>query len=272
MHHTVEVDLGTRKITLETGKMAKQANGSVVVRSGDAVVLATACMADQPKPNAGFFPLTVDYREYTYAAGKIPGGFIKREGRPSEKEILTSRLIDRPIRPLFPDGFLNETQIIAMVLSADPEQDPNSLAIVGAAAALAISDIPFPYVMAGVRVGLKDGEYIANPTYNEGRASKLNSVVAGTEEGSVMVEAGAQEVSEAEVLGAIEFGHTCCRKIAAGIRELMKSAGKPKMIFTSPAPDAEIYAAIDKTARAELTDALNTQKYPKLESYSRVHE
>ena len=148
MLHTVEVDLGGRKLTLETGKMAKQANGAVVVRSGDSVVLVTACMADQPKPGAGFFPLTVDYREYTYAAGKIPGGFIKREGRPSEKEILTSRLIDRPIRPLFPEGFLNETQIIAMVLSADPEQDPNSLAIVGAAAALAISDIPFPYVLA----------------------------------------------------------------------------------------------------------------------------
>ena len=183
---------------------------------------------NEPKPGAGFFPLTVDYREYTYAAGKIPGGFIKREGRPSEKEILTSRLIDRPIRPLFPEGFLHETQIIAMVLSADPEQDPNSLAIAGAAAALAISDIPFPYVLGGVRVGMKDGQYIANPTYTEGRESKLNIVVAGTEDGIVMVEAGAQQVSEAEVLGAIEFGHECCKKIAAGIRELVKLAGKPK--------------------------------------------
>src|ERR1051326_6225337 len=201
MHHTVEIDLGTRKLTLETGKIAKQANGAVVVRSGDAVVLTTACMADQPKPNAGFFPLTVDYREYTYAAGKIPGGFIKREGRLSEKEVLTCRLIDRPIRPLFPEGFMNETQIIAMVLSADPEQDPNSLAIVGAAAALAISDIPFPYGLGGVRVGQRDGRYVANPTYTEGRESKLNIVVAGTEEGIVMVEAGARQVSEAEVLG-----------------------------------------------------------------------
>src|ERR1041384_4356600 len=156
MLHTVEVDLGGRKISLETGKVAKQANGAVVVRSGDAVVLVTACMADQAKPGAGFFPLTVDYREYTYAAGKIPGGFIKREGRLSEKEVLTSRLIDRPVRPLFPEGYLNETQIIAMVLSADPEQDPNSLAICGAAAALAISYIPFHYVLAGVRVSLKD--------------------------------------------------------------------------------------------------------------------
>ena len=270
MHHIVEVDLGSRKLTLETGKMAKQANGAVVVRSGDSVVLATACMADQAKPNAAFFPLTVDYREYTYAAGKIPGGFIKREGRLSEKEVLTCRLIDRPIRPLFPEGFMNETQIIAMVLSADPEQDPNSLAIVGAAAALAISDIPFPYVMAGVRVGMKDGEYIANPTYNEGRASKLNIVVAGTEEGIVMVEAGAQEVSEAEVLGAIEFGHACCKKIAAGIRELMKVAGKTKREFVSPTLNQDIYAAIEKAVRVELTDALNTEKYDKLTSYSLV--
>src|SRR6267154_42721 len=172
MVHTFEVDLNGRKITLETGKIAKQANGAVVVRSGDTVVLVSACSNEEPKPNAAFFPLTVDYREYTYAAGKFPGGFIKREGRLSEKEVLTSRLIDRPIRPLFPEGFMNETQIIAMVLSADPEQDPNSLAIVGAAAALAISDIPFPYVLAGVRVGMRNGEYIANPTYTEGRESK----------------------------------------------------------------------------------------------------
>src|SRR5437588_13055011 len=234
MHHKVEVDLGDRKITLETGKMAKQANGAVVVRSGDSVVLVTACMADQAKPGAGFFPLTVDYREYTYAAGKIPGGFIKREGRPSEKEVLTSRLIDRPIRPLFPEGFLNETQVIAMVLSADPEQDPNSLAICGAAAALAISDLPFHYVLGGVRVSMKDGQYIANPTYTEGRESKLNIVVAGTEEGIVMVEAGARQVSEQDVLGAIEFGHDCCKKIAAAIRQLVQLTGKPKRAFTPP--------------------------------------
>ncbi|HTP32192.1 MAG TPA: polyribonucleotide nucleotidyltransferase [Candidatus Acidoferrales bacterium] len=270
MQHTVEVDLGSCKLTLETGKVAKQANGAVVVRSGDAVVLVSACMADQPKPSAGFFPLTVDYREYTYAAGKIPGGFIKREGRPSEKEVLTSRLIDRPVRPLFPEGFLNETQIIAMVLSADPENDPNALAIAGAAAALAISDIPFPYVLGGVRVGMKDGQYIANPTYTGGRESKLNIVVAGTEEGIVMVEAGAQQVSEAEVLGAIEFGHECCKKIAAGIRELMKVAGKKKREFVPPALNQEIYAAIEKEVRTDLTDALNTQKYDKLTSYALV--
>jgi polyribonucleotide nucleotidyltransferase len=270
MFHTVEVDLGGRKITLETGKMAKQANGAVVVRSGDAVVLVTACMANDPKPGAGFFPLTVDYREYTYAAGKIPGGFIKREGRPSEKEVLTSRLIDRPIRPLFPEGFLYETQIIAMVLSADPEQDPNSLAIAGTAAALAISDIPFPYVLGGVRVGMRDGQYLANPTYTEGRESKLNIVVAGTEDGIVMVEAGAQQVSEAQVLGAIEFGHECCKKIAAAIRQLVALTGKPKRVFVTPALDPEIYEQVSKV-RGELADALNTEKYDKADSHSRVH-
>jgi polyribonucleotide nucleotidyltransferase len=250
--------------------MAKQANGAVTVRCGDSVVLVSACMANDPKPGAGFFPLTVDYREYTYAAGKIPGGFIKREGRPSEKEVLTSRLIDRPIRPLFPEGFLHETQIIAMVLSADPEQDPNSLAIVGAAAALAISDIPFPYVLGGVRVGMKDGQYLANATYTEGRESTLNIIVAGTEDGIVMVEAGAQQVSEADVLGAIEFGHECCKKIAAAIRQLVAVAGKPKRVFTPPALNQEIYAQVAAAAREDLTDALNTQKHEKLESYALV--
>ena len=270
MSHIVEVDLGGRTISLETGRVAKQANGAVVVRSGDSVVLVSACMADEAKPGAGFFPLTVDYREYTYAAGKIPGGFIKREGRPSEKEILTSRLIDRPIRPLFPENFLNETQVIAMVLSADPEQDPNSLAIAGAGAALAISDLPFPYVLGGVRVGMKDGQYIANPTYTESRESKLNIVVAGTEEGIVMVEAGAQQVSEEEVLGAIEFGHECCRKLARGVRELAKLAGKKKRAFTPPVLDPALYNEIDRHVRADLTDALNTQKHDKLESYALV--
>src|ERR1035441_4039860 len=231
MHHIVEVDLGGRKITLETGKMAKQAGGAVVVRSGDAVVLVTACMADQPKVGAGVFPLTVDYREYTYSAGKIPGGFIKREGRPSEKEVLTSRLIDRPIRPLFPEGFLHETQIIAMVLSADPEQDPNSLAIAGTAAALAISEIPFPYVLGGVRVSMKDGKYIANATYTEARDTT---------------------------------------PITAGIRELMKLAGKKKREFIPHVLDVGVYDRVEKDGRVDLTDAMDTAKYEKLESYALI--
>ena len=186
--HTFEVDLDGRKLTIETGKIAKQAGGSVVVRWGDSVVLVTATSATKPKPNQSFFPLTCDYREYTYAAGKIPGGYIKREGRMSEKETLTSRMIDRPMRPLFPEGYLVETQIIAMVLSADPEHDPGILGIVGAGAALAISDIPFHHLVSAVRVGIIDGKFVANPTYTETRASKLNMIVAGSDQGIVMVE------------------------------------------------------------------------------------
>jgi len=268
--HTFEVDLDGKKITLETGRIARQAHGSVVVRSGDSAVLVTACSNEEPKPNAGFFPLTVDYREYTYAAGKFPGGFIKREGRPSEKEVLTSRLIDRPIRPLFPEGYLNETQIIAMVLSADPEQDPASLAVVGAGAALAISDIPFAHVLGGVRVGLVDGRCIANPTYSEARESKINIMVAGTEGGIVMVEAGAQQVSEADVLKAIEYGHECCRKITNVIQQMVKAIGKPKRTFTPPAVNKDLLTQVEDQARKDLTDALNTEKYPKLESYAKV--
>ncbi|HEY1946344.1 MAG TPA: polyribonucleotide nucleotidyltransferase [Bryobacteraceae bacterium] len=270
MSHIVEIDLHGSKVSIETGKIAKQANGSVVVRSGDSVVLVSACANAQPKPGANFFPLTVDYREYTYAAGKFPGGFIKREGRLSEKEVLTSRLIDRPIRPLFPEGFGCETQIIAMVLSADPQRDPSVLAIIGAGAALAISDIPFHHVLAGVRVGLINGVYQANPTYEETKTAKLGIVVAGTDEGIVMVEAGANEATEAEVLDAIEFGHDCCKKIAAGIRELVKLAGKTKREYNPPVVNQEMLAKISAEVRGELSDALNTQKYGKLESYSRI--
>jgi polyribonucleotide nucleotidyltransferase len=270
MSHTVEIDLHGSKVSLETGKVAKQANGAVVVRSGDSVVLVTACSAEQPKPGASFFPLTVDYREYTYAAGKFPGGFIKREGRPSEKEILTSRLIDRPIRPLFPPGYNNETQIIALVLSADPQHDPGVLAIVGAGAALAISDIPFPYLLGGVRVALVKGSFRANPSYEETKDARLSIVVAGTEEGIVMVEAGGNEASEAEVIDAIEFGHDCCKKIAAGIRELVKVAGKPKRAFTPPSINQAILETISTALKTELTDALNAEKYGKLESYRRI--
>src|SRR5579871_888651 len=272
MLHTVEIDLDGQKIILETGKVAKQANGAVLVRSGDSAVLVTACSNEEPKPGAAFFPLTVDYREYTYAAGKFPGGFIKREGRPSEKEILTSRLIDRPIRPLFPEGYMNETQVIAMVLSADPQRDPSTLAIIGAGAALAISDIPFAHVLGGVRVASVKGKLVPNPSYDETRESTLNIVVAGTEEGIVMVEAGAQHASEKEVLEAIEYGHDCCRKIATGIRELAKKVGKKKREFTTPEINTALYAQIEKQICAELNDARETKKYPKLESYHSVHE
>src|SRR4051812_30629727 len=178
--HKFEVELDGRTLSIETGKLAKQAGGSVMVRWGDSVVLVTATAAPRPKPNQSFFPLTCDYREYTYSAGKIPGGYIKREGRMSEKETLTSRMIDRPMRPLFPEGFLNETQIIAFVLSADPDNDPGVLGIVGAGAALAISDIPFQHIVSAVRVGMIDGKYIINPTYEQSRAAKLNITIAAT--------------------------------------------------------------------------------------------
>ncbi|HEX4279007.1 MAG TPA: polyribonucleotide nucleotidyltransferase [Bryobacteraceae bacterium] len=268
--HKFEVDLDGRALTIETGKLAKQAGGSVVVRWGDSVVLVSATAAPRPKPNQSFFPLTCDYREYTYAAGKIPGGYIKREGRMSEKETLTSRMIDRPMRPLFPEGYLNETQIIAMVLSADPEHDPGILGIVGAGAALAISDIPFHHLVSAVRVGIVDGKYVANPTYTETRASKLNMIVAGSDQGIVMVEAGAQQVSEEEVIGGLEHGLAACKKIIDVLKQLVAAAGKKKKEFVAKELDAELVASIDKKIRAELIDALNTKKHDKLESYARV--
>jgi len=273
MLHSVEIDLGGgRVVTLESGKMAKQANGAVIVRSGDSVVMVTACTSDHPKPNANFFPLTVDYREYTYSAGRFPGGFIKREGRPTEKEVLTSRLIDRPIRPLFPEGYSHETQVIGMVLSADPVRDPSTLAIIGAGASLAISDIPFHHVLGGVRIGMIDGKFVANTSYEESKSAKVNIVVAGTEEGIVMVESGAQQASEAEVLAAIEFGHACCKKIAAGIRELVKKCGKTKFVYEPPKINQELYDQIAKAARADLQEAMDTQKYEKIDSYRRVDQ
>src|SRR5262249_6512930 len=212
----------------ETGKLAKQAHGSTVVRMGDNVVLATAVSNADPREGIDFFPLTVDYREYTYAGGRIPGGFIKREGRPSEREILTSRQIDRPIRPLFPEAFRCETQVIAFVLSADTENDPDVVAINGASAALTISDIPFNGPIGAVRVGLVNGAFVANPTYSEMRESLLNIMVVGTAEAIVMIESGAKEVKEETVVDAIEFGHAEIKKICAAIADLAQRAGKAK--------------------------------------------
>ncbi|MCC6590130.1 MAG: polyribonucleotide nucleotidyltransferase [Bryobacterales bacterium] len=273
MVHTVTVDLKNgRQITLETGKLAKQANGAVIVRMGESVVLVTACANEEPRPGAAFFPLTVDYREYTYAAGKFPGGFIKREGRPSEKEILTSRLIDRPIRPLFPEGFMCETQVIAMVLSADPKNDPAPLAIVGTAAALGISDIPFHHLLAGCRVALVNGDMIANPTYDEEREANFSIIVAGTESGIVMVEAGGKGVAEEDVVRCIEFGHQTCKTLIAGIQELIAKAGKPKREFVTPPIDQELAGKIEALVRVDLTDALDTKKHGKLASYKKVDE
>nr|MCU0247875.1 polyribonucleotide nucleotidyltransferase [Bryobacter sp.] len=270
MPHTVTVDLDGQIITLETGKMAKQAAGSIVVRLGDNVVLVSACASAEPKPGQSFFPLTVDYREYTYAAGRFPGGFIKREGRPSEKEVLTCRMIDRPIRPLFPEGYMCETQIIGLVLSADDSRDPGPLAMIGAGAALAISDIPFHHKLAAVRVAWHDGEMKAMPTYAEAKDADFQITVSGTKDGIVMVEAGGKGAEEEKVLKCIEYGHACIKKIIAAIEELVKVAGKPKREFVTPPINKELYDKISAAVREELTDALNTEKYPKLESYARV--
>jgi len=269
--HQISIPLGGSTLSIECGRLAKQANGSAYVRYGDTVVLATACVA-QPREGIDFFPLTVDYREYTYAAGKIPGGFFKREGRPTEKEILTSRQIDRPVRPMFPDGFKDETQVIAMVLSADSDYNPDVVGVVAGAAALYLSNIPFPTPIAAVRVGLVEGRLLTNPTYGEMKTSLLNLVVAGTEEAIVMVEASANEVSEETMLEAIQHGHAEIRKIVAVEKELFAKLGLKKRDFSPPSRDEALPAEVRQKAEAPLRDAMDTSKYPKLESQRRVSE
>ncbi|HEV2488527.1 MAG TPA: polyribonucleotide nucleotidyltransferase [Candidatus Acidoferrales bacterium] len=269
MPHQTSVEIGGRQMSFETGKMARQANGAVVLRHGDTVVLATACMDSKPTEK-DFLPLTVDYREYTYSAGKIPGGFFKREGRPSEREILTSRLIDRPLRPLFPEGWSTETQVISMVLSADSENDPDVLGVTAAAAALYCSNIPFSNPIAAVRVGLVEGQLTVNPTVTQQKTSLLNIVVAGSEQAIVMVEAGALEVSEDTVADALAFGHEQIRKIIGAIRELHDTIKPQKAPVTPPPFDEALAKQIEAKYGARLHDALDTAKYPKLESYGLV--
>src|SRR5690348_15431029 len=263
------LELGGRKLTFETGKMAKQAHGAIVARYGDTVVLATACM-DTHATEKDFLPLTVDYREYTYAAGKIPGGFFKREGRPSERETLTSRLIDRPLRPLFPEGYATETQVVAMVLSADSENDPDVIGVTAASAALYISKIPFNNPIAAVRVGLIDGKLIINPTVAEQKTSLVNIVIAGSEQAIVMVESGALEVSEDTVAEALEFGHAAIKKIVGAIKELQSRVNVQKVAVTPPAFDEAFYKDMKSKYETRLRDALDTAKHPKLESYGMV--
>ncbi len=268
---TVSVEIaGGKSISFETGKLAKQAHGSAVVRLGENTVLATAVANPEPRTGIDFFPLTVDYREYTYAGGRIPGGFIKREGRMSEREVLTSRQIDRPIRPMFAEGFKCETQVIAFVLSADTENDPDVVGINAASAALTVSDIPFLGPIGAVRVGLVDGRFIANPTYTEMREGLLNIMVVGTADAIMMVESGAKEVKEETVVDAIEFAHAEIKKICAGIEELRRKAGKPKRKVTPPEFDQAYYKALESKIGARLADALDTQKHPKAESYELV--
>jgi polyribonucleotide nucleotidyltransferase len=273
MKQEVSVELaGGKRLQIETGRMAKQASGAALVTSGDTAVLATAVSAPDPREGIDFFPLTVDYREYAYAGGRIPGGFIKREGRPSEREILTSRQIDRPIRPLFPEGFRNETQVIALVLSADKENDPDVCAINGASAALALSDIPFNGPVGAVRVGRVNDQFVVNPTYSERRDSTINIMVVGTATGIVMIESGSQEVSEEIVVEAIEFGHGEIKKIVAAINDLAGRAGKAKKEVKAPEFDNSYYEALLAKVGDRLKDALDTKAHPKLESYSLVKQ
>jgi polyribonucleotide nucleotidyltransferase len=265
-----EIRVGSRSLSIETGKLAKQADGAVIVRSGDTMVLVTACHAASPREGIDFLPLTVDYREYTYASGRIPGGFFKREGKPPEKEILTSRLIDRPIRPLFPEGWRYETQIIAMLLSADTENDGDVLAITGASAALALSEIPFVKTIAGVRVGMVNGSYVINPTHEERKQSTLDLIVAGSMDGIVMVEAGAKEVSEPDVVGALEAAHAAIKEIVSAIEELKAAAGKAKLSVTAKHIDADFHTDAEQKMFGPLAEAMRIKD--KLESYGTVDE
>src|SRR5882672_8963671 len=267
---TREVSISNKTLSIETGKLAKQADGSVIVRYGDSVVLVTACRAASPREGIDFLPLTVDYREYTYASGRIPGGFFKREGKPAEKEVLTSRCIDRPIRPLFPAGWRYETQIIALVLSADGENDTDVLAITGASAALAFSEIPFQKTIGGVRVGLVDGQYVINPTFEQRKTSKIDLVVAGTVDGIVMVEAGAREVTEQQVVEALQAAHAAIKQIVATIDDLAKEAGRPKVTVQKKEIGHDFYREVEEKVFVPLTEAMRIRG--KLENYDRVDQ
>ena len=268
--HKVSTEIGGIELSIEIGKLATQADGAAYIRYGETVVLVTACGAKEPREGMAFFPLTCDHRDNFYAAGKIPGGFFKREGRPSEREVLNSRLIDRPIRPLFPEGYRHETQVIALVLSADPDTDPSTLSIIGASTALYLSTLPFTEPIAAVRVGLVDGSYIINPSYTELEKSRLNLVVAGTASGVTMVEAGANEVSEEVMIEAIAFGHDAVKQIVGLEQQLYEIIKPEKMQFEGAAKDAEIEKKVEGMIREELEDALNTQEYDKLTSYAKV--
>ncbi|HLV02100.1 MAG TPA: polyribonucleotide nucleotidyltransferase [Acidobacteriota bacterium] len=256
MIHKVSLTIGGRELSFETGRLAKQADGAVYIQSGDSAVLVTACADREDKKDIDFLPLTCDYREYTYAAGKIPGGFFKREGRPTEKETLTSRLIDRPLRPLFPEGYHRETQIIAMVLSAEPDVNPDVLAVNGASAALSISSIPFQGPLGAVRVGSLDGQLVVNPTFEQINRSDLDLIVVGTDEAIVMVEAGANEISEARMLEALELGHQSIREIVKAIRELQERVAPQKLPVEEPTLDPEIVRHVEEKATPLILEAL----------------
>ncbi len=254
-HIKKSIQYGAHTLTLETGEIARQAGGAVLVSLGDTVVLVTCVAAKSAKPGQDFFPMTVDYQEKTFAAGKIPGGFFKREGRPSEKEILTCRLIDRPLRPLFPDGFYNEVQIVATVMSVDPEIDPDIPAMIGASAAVALSGIPFSGPIGAARVGYVDGQYVLNPTQTELASSKLNLVVAGTEAAVLMVESEAHELPEEVMLGSVVFGHQQQQAAIELIHALVEEGGKPLWDWQPPAQDEAMIAAVTASVGDDLQAA-----------------
>jgi polyribonucleotide nucleotidyltransferase len=256
MLHRVEKELAGRKLVLEVGEVAKQANGATLVWYGETVVLVTAVVAPEVREGIDFVPLTVDYREKAYAAGKIPGGFFKREGRPSEREVLTSRLIDRPIRPLFPKGFGHETQVIAIVLSADTENDPDILAMIGASAALTVSDIPFQGPIGAVRVGRIEGDFIVNPTRQQQTLSDLDLVIAGVDEGIVMVEGSGREVPEEVLIEGLEVGHRVIREIIALQRDLRETAGKAKLPSVVEAHATELVQQVRERATPWVREAI----------------
>jgi polyribonucleotide nucleotidyltransferase len=264
------IKLGDKELSLETGRVAKQADGAVIMRYGDTMVLVTAVCAKEPKEGLDFFPMTIEYRESAYSAGRIPGNYFRREGRPGEKETITSRLIDRPLRPLFPDGFRFETQVIATVISADPDNDPDVIAIIGASASLYLSDAPFTTPVSAVRVGLIGERYIINPTYDEKRESALNLIVAGTEEAIVMVEAGAQEVSETIMVEALMLAHKEINRLCRWQKELGKALAVEKREWSAPEPDAEMASEIEEKYSEQLRAALDTQTQDKQASYAAV--
>ena len=253
-----EFQFGDHRVVLETNKIAKQATGSVMATMGDTVVLCTVVANPNPNPGQDFFPLTVNYQEKSYAAGKVPGGFLRREGRPSDKETLTSRLIDRPIRPLFPDGFMNAVQVIATVMSVDRDMDPDVISLIGSSAALAVSGIPFNGPIAAARVGYSEGRYLLNPGYEVLAESALNMVVAGTESAVLMVESEAKELSEDQMLGGVLFAHQEMQVAIAAIKELAAEAGKPRWEFEAPVVDAGLAEKVDATARGDLAAAYRT--------------
>ncbi len=254
MIEKVETKLGRHNLVIETGHMAKQADGAACVFYADTAVLVTAVASSDIREGIDFLPLTVDYREKTYAAGKIPGGFFKREGRPSEKETLTSRLIDRPLRPLFPDGYFNETQIMATVISHDQENDPDVLSIIGASAALAISQIPFTKIIGAVRVGRINGEFVVNPSYKDLELSDIDLVIAGTKNAIMMVEGGAKEVNEETMIAALEFGHQMLKDTIKMQEELVARCGKFKLPAPQVVLDANIIAQVESSASAKLME------------------